>query len=122
MGIIIIFVIILIVWYLEYHKKKNIHDSIIYPSYPYSNESYKDLLHTTEWNNFRLQILNEHNHTCDWCGTHSNLQVHHKVYFSHKRSGNKFYPWEYKSKHMMVLCDQCHKKYHQKYNVPIYYI
>lgn len=31
-------------------------------------------------------------------------------------------PWEYNSKDLMCLCSTCHKKYHEKYKVNVYYI
>lgn len=83
--------------------------------------AYNRLLKTNEWYNFRQSILNIHNHTCDWCGSKQYLQIHHKKY-QKLPNGKMINPWEYNPKDLMCLCSTCHKKYHEKYKVNVYYI
>lgn len=86
-----------------------------------SYKSYYDyLLHTNEWYNKRNKILNRDNYRCRWCGNTRNLQVHHK-YYNIYPNGNKANPWDYPDDALIVLCDDCHVKYHNKYSVKTYY-
>ena len=107
--------------YIKYYSKHNninieSNNQIWYGTY------YEKLLHQPEWYNYREQVLKQHNYTCDWCGTHNQLQVHHKVYYKDPRTNYLINPWEYSEDKVMCLCDSCHKKYHQKYQVKTYYI
>ena len=86
----------------------------------YRGYTYEQLLHTDEWNEKRQQILQQHDYHCDWCGTTRNLQVHHK-YYSKCPDNRRVYPWVYKDDAFMVVCENCHKKYHSKYKVKTYY-
>ena len=83
--------------------------------------AYSKLLGTEEWYIFRKHILDLHNHTCDWCGIKERLQIHHKKY-QKLPNGKLINPWEYNPKDLMCLCDNCHKRYHNKYKVGVYYI
>lgn len=86
----------------------------------YDEFSYEELLNTVEWKNCRNWVLSKHRWTCDWCGKHDNLQVHHRYYLkcpTHK----KVYPWQYPEDCFMCLCDDCHKKLHNKYKINTYF-
>lgn len=101
--------------YNNYNRSYNKRNYVWYDTY------YEKLLHQPEWYEYRNHILNLHNYTCDWCGAHYNLQVHHKVYYRNPKTNYLINPWEYPENKVMCLCDSCHKKYHQKYQVKIYY-
>lgn len=81
---------------------------------------YDKLLHDDRWYDKREKILDRDNHKCQWCGNTRNLQVHHK-YYNIYPNGNKANPWDYPDDALMVLCDDCHVKYHNKYSVKTYY-
>ncbi len=87
----------------------------------YRRLTYEDLLDTDEWKYFRSRILEDHGYRCDWCGRTNKLQVHHKLY-KKLPNGHKIEPWKYYNDEVMCLCDDCHKKYHEKYKVKTYYI
>lgn len=82
--------------------------------------NYNEQLEDERWQDKRKEILAKHDYTCDWCGTHNYLQVHHKYY---NKYPNKLRvpAWNYPDDCFMCLCDNCHKKYHQKYKVKTYY-
>lgn len=83
-----------------------------------SDYNYEDLLTDPRWISKREKILRRDRHQCQWCHRTDHLQVHHKVYNS--IGGKMVAPWDYPDKVLMTLCDDCHKKYHQKYRVPTY--
>lgn len=69
--------------------------------------TYQEQYKHPSWQKKRLEVLDEHNYTCQECGNkEEQLHVHHTNY----RKGNKI--WEYDSLELMCLCDNCHKKYH----------
>lgn len=82
----------------------------------YYEPTYEDLLQTREWQEKRKEILKKHNNTCDWCNTHSRLQIHHKYYLKYP-DGVRLNPWEYPDDCFMCLCSKCHERYHRKYKV-----
>lgn len=86
----------------------------------YQNYSYEELLRTDEWKEKRREILRQHHYRCDWCGYDKKLQAHHKYYLKYPNNV-RVCPWEYPDDAFMCLCDRCHKKYHQKYEVKTYY-
>lgn len=83
-------------------------------------EQYQILLQRPEWKQKRLEILNRDGHKCQWCGAAHNLQVHHKWYCKCP-NGTRRKPWDYDNKVFMTLCDRCHKRYHEKYEVKTIY-
>lgn len=95
------------------------YNSTISSNVEYKSE-YDKLLHDNRWYAKRNKILDRDYHKCQWCGKTKNLQVHHK-YYNIYPNGNKADPWDYPDGALMVLCDDCHKKYHKKYNVKTYY-
>jgi len=82
--------------------------------------SYEDLLKTEEWRKKRQKILNRDNNKCVYCGKIHNLQVHHK-YYSKYPNGFRVYPWNYPDDALITLCDECHKKVHNKKKIKTYY-
>lgn len=82
--------------------------------------SYEDLLKTEEWREKRQKILNRDNNKCVYCGKTHNLQVHHK-YYSKYPNGFRVYPWNYPDDALITLCDECHKKVHNKKKIKTYY-
>lgn len=82
---------------------------------------YDMLLHTPEWKDYRERILDLHKHTCDWCGSHENLCVHHKLYYKRAKTDQFVNPWEYPNDKVMCLCESCHKRCHEKYQIKTYY-
>lgn len=82
--------------------------------------SYEDLLKTEEWREKRQKILNRDNNKCVYCGKTHNLQVHHK-YYSKYPNGFRVYPWNYPYDALITLCDECHKKVHNKKKIKTYY-
>lgn len=85
----------------------------------YVNE-YDALLHDERWYNKRRIILERDNHKCQWCGKTTNLQVHHK-YYNKYPNNTHVEPWNYPDDALITLCDDCHKKCHDKYGVKTYY-
>lgn len=82
--------------------------------------SYEDLLKFEEWRGKRQKILNRDNNKCVYCGKTHNLQVHHK-YYSKYPNGFRVYPWNYPDDALITLCDECHKKVHNKKKIKTYY-
>lgn len=78
------------------------------PHISFAQPSYEELLKTKEWQQFRSKIINQHHCKCDWCGSNTTLQVHHKVYRI-LPNGRKIEPWKYKDTNVMCLCKECHK-------------
>ena len=66
---------------------------------------YQEYLQTEHWRNKRYEALNRANHKCQLCGNKENLQVHHNTY---DNRGNE------KDEDLIVLCEICHAKFHDK--------
>ena len=81
---------------------------------------YEEKLEDQRWKDKRERILTRDGHKCKWCGRTTNLQVHHK-YYNKYPNGKMVDPWDYPDDALMTLCDDCHKKCHQKYQIKIYY-
>ena len=67
---------------------------------------YHEQLKDRRWLAFREKVLKMKGNKCEQCGSIDGLQVHHKRYIYGK------YAWEYKTKDVMVLCAECHKRKH----------
>ena len=88
--------------------------------HPTKYTSYEDKLQDSRWKAKRQKILNRDHNRCQWCGKTTNLQVHHKAY--HKfPNGMKVEPWDYPDRLLITLCDDCHRKCHQKYKINTFY-
>ena len=82
-------------------------------------DSYKEDLNDERWKRKREKILKIHSYRCP-CGSRENLQIHHK-YYNKYPDGSWARAWDYPDNALMVLCDDCHKKYHKNHKSPIYY-
>jgi len=81
---------------------------------------YENLLRTNEWHSKRKEILEKRGCKCEWCGSHTQLQLHHKYYLKYP-DGEKINPWDYPDDAFVVLCNTCHEKAHKKYKIKTYY-
>lgn len=83
----------------------------------YEHLSYSELLLLAEWKKKRISILNRDSYKCRCCGSQNNLEVHHRQYHISSRTQRKVLPWEYESKYLITLCEDCHKKGHNLYKI-----
>jgi 5-methylcytosine-specific restriction endonuclease McrA len=84
------------------------------------NPEYGELLQRSEWSQKREVVLKRDGHRCLNCGSENNLQVHHRQYHRHVRTGSYKKPWDYKDQYLITLCFDCHKVGHKYYKVPIF--
>lgn len=84
--------------------------------------SYRELLFNKRWLEKKAKILQRDGYKCTICGSTNHLVVHHKQYHINKRTNQKLPPWEYDDKYLVTLCEDCHKRGHEKFQVPIKYI
>ena len=84
-----------------------------------NKEKYYDDLNDERWKRKREKILKIHSYRCP-CGSRENLQIHHK-YYNKYPDGSWARAWDYPDNALMILCDDCHKKYHKNHKSPIYY-
>lgn len=82
--------------------------------------TYEDKLQDPRWKTKRDKIIARDNYKCQWCGKTINLQVHHKAYHKFPNE-TKVEPWDYPDRLLITLCDDCHKKCHQKYKIHTFY-
>ena len=68
---------------------------------------YKEYLQTDHWKSVRKQALFRAKYKCQLCSNKENLNVHHNTY---KNRG------EEKDEDLIVLCQNCHGKFHDKFN------
>ena len=68
--------------------------------------NYKDQLKDKRWKKLANKIRKRDNYTCQLCGSHEHLQVHHKKYIKDRLA------WEYDEENLITLCSECHKKVH----------
>jgi hypothetical protein len=73
-----------------------------------TKSKYKQQLASPQWKARRLDILERDSHKCRFCGSKTNLQVHHLEY------ENLLSAWEYSDERLITLCGMCHKKQHTK--------
>jgi hypothetical protein len=70
-------------------------------------EEYELLLKDPLWLNKKKKILVRDKFTCRSCNKKNViLHVHHKLYIKDKK------PWEYNNKHLISVCEPCHKIIH----------
>lgn len=67
---------------------------------------YRDFLQTPYWKAIAYEKKKKANFRCELCNKKGLLNVHHKTY---ERHGYEFY----NLKDLIVLCDDCHKKFHE---------
>ena len=68
--------------------------------------SYKEQLKDKRWKKLANKIRKRDKYTCQKCGSHEHLQVHHKKYIKNRLA------WEYDESNLITLCSDCHKKIH----------
>lgn len=69
---------------------------------------YEKQIKSPKWQKKRLEVLERDNFTCCFCGsTEKMLHVHHLYY----EDGKKI--WEYPTKALITLCEDCHKREHE---------
>jgi hypothetical protein len=77
--------------------------NIGYEMVPSMAKTYSEKLKDPRWQRKRLEILDRDNFTCRHCRSKSEtLHVHHSFY---KKNAD---PWDYDSKHLVSLCEECH--------------
>ena len=95
---------------------------VIYRHYRYKAPvTYEELLTREEWREKRAKIMARDNNCCCCCKSQLNLQVHHKYYLQYP-DHKKVLPWEYSDDALITLCDKCHKRWHEKHKVKVYYV
>ena len=93
---------------LRYHDLHNMIDKDEIANY-IKEMDYQDFLHTPYWDAVRSKKLYEAHFKCQLCGeTGIKLNVHHNSYERHG------YEAEYYKEDLIVLCDECHEKFHNK--------
>lgn len=71
-------------------------------------KTYWEKLKDPRWQKKRLEVLQDHDFSCEVCGDGtSTLHVHHKQYFKGRE------PWEYETDQLAVLCEGCHESHHE---------
>lgn len=85
------------------------------------NTGYNAILDSPEWKACREWVFSNKGRYCAYCKGIQNLRVHHKYYLKYP-DGEHIKPWEYNIDCYMVLCDDCHKKVHEEYQIKTYYI
>jgi len=98
----------------------------IYPNYADLVEhsataylTYNELLSTLEWHNRRAQILHRDGRCCQHCGAserqwRQSLHVHHRYYVQ------GYLPWQYSASALVLLCADCHYRWHWNHKAAIY--
>lgn len=69
---------------------------------------YKDFLKTPYWKAIAEKTKQMAGYKCAICNSNKNLATHHKTYEHHG------YELFYIKEDLIVLCDNCHKKFHDK--------
>ena len=83
-------------------------------------DSYREDLNDERWKMKREKILKRDGYKCRWCGSIDKLDVHHK-YYNKYPDGSRVRAWDYPDDALIVLCRDCHEKYHSKYKNKSYY-
>jgi DNA-directed RNA polymerase subunit RPC12/RpoP len=81
---------------------------------------YEELLKLPQWKNKRHSILERDGYKCKYCGSKQFLNVHHKYYLKYPNN-QMIPPWKYNDDALITLCNNCHKKVHQKNIIKVYY-
>ncbi len=71
--------------------------------------AYGEQLKHPNWQRKRLEVLQRSDFKCERCGNgESTIHVHHKQYFKGRMA------WEYDSKELAALCEDCHQEEHDE--------
>ncbi|MDR2408167.1 MAG: HNH endonuclease [Bacteroidales bacterium] len=87
-----------------------------------SHGSYKEKLFDRRWQTKREAIINRDGGRCVICGKSENLVVHHRQYHFVEKLQAFSDPWDYDDKYLITLCQSCHNRGHDKFEVPIKYV
>lgn len=72
-----------------------------------TEQSYSALLKDPRWQRKRLEVMQADGFTCQCCFRKDKpLNVHHKKYIQGAM------PWEYDTRDLITLCEECHERYH----------
>ena len=85
------------------------------------DNGYNAILDSPEWKACREWVFSNKGRYCAYCKRNWDLRIHHKYYLKYP-DGEHIKPWEYNIDCYMVLCDDCHKKVHEEYQIKTYYI
>ena len=69
--------------------------------------TYAEMLKDPRWINRAKEIKEWDRESCQLCGSHENLQVHHLYYDKDKEV------WQYGDRALVTLCDKCHEEIHK---------
>jgi 5-methylcytosine-specific restriction endonuclease McrA len=64
-------------------------------------------LDPVSYENLRQQILRRDGWRCQWCGSMSNLEVHHKRFRSHSGDDSE--------RNLITMCTECHAAAHHRW-------
>jgi hypothetical protein len=79
-----------------------------------NKEEYYLLYQDPKWVKCRSKILKRDKQCCTKCKVKTVLQVHHLYYI---RNHN---PWDYSPHCLITLCRDCHKEWHDKYQIMMF--
>ncbi len=82
---------------------------------------YHKKLQDKRWKEKAESILKRDGYKCTECGNTENLQVHHMYYESRFFGGMPVDPWDYPDSALITLCDKCHLKFHNNFDIEIRY-
>ena len=74
---------------------------------------YKEQLKDDRWLKLRSKILDRDHHKCTKCGCNNFLNIHHLYYVYGCKA------WEYPHSALITLCNKCHEKWHNQYDVVV---
>ena len=73
---------------------------------------YSEQLKSPHWQRKRLEVLERDGFKCRECKcSNKELHIHHGYYEKGKK------PWEYENKYLHTLCIDCHKRYHETFDM-----
>lgn len=93
-------------WYAFTDNGISILEKLGYIFYDKKYIKYSNQLKDKRWKKLANKIRKRDNYTCQLCGSHEHLQVHHKKYIKDRLA------WEYDESNLITLCSECHKKVH----------
>jgi 5-methylcytosine-specific restriction endonuclease McrA len=67
-------------------------------------DSFRARLDPASYEDLRQQVLRRDGWRCQFCGTMSNLEVHHQQFRSHSGDDSE--------ENLITLCEACHRKAH----------
>jgi hypothetical protein len=71
------------------------------------SDSYADFLDSSYWHMIREAVIEVRGARCELCASERSIQVHHKTYEHHFQEHLHL-------QDLIILCDECHAKFHDK--------